>query len=66
MDFSKMTLREKVFQTFITYPYHISQVGNMKRFFEEYPCGGVYFSNGSVTDLAKEMEETYCEWRAIK
>lgn len=57
MDFSKMTLREKVFQTFITYPYHISQVGNMKRFFEEYPCGGVYFSNGSVTDLAKEMEE---------
>ena len=56
MDFSKLTLREKIYQTFITYPYHISKEGSVEKFFKKHPCGGVYFAPGTLTDLAKEME----------
>lgn len=56
MDFSKLTLREKIYQTFVTYPYHISMEGSIEKFFKKHPCGGVYFAPGTVNDLAKEME----------
>lgn len=56
MDFSKMTLREKIYQTFVTYPYHISKEGSIENFFKKHPCGGVYFARGVVKDVAKEME----------
>ena len=56
MDFSKMTLREKIYQTFVTYPYHISKEGSIEKFFKKHPCGGVYFAPGTLADLAKEME----------
>ncbi len=54
--FENMTLREKVYQTFITYPYHMAKEGTIKKFFQKHPCGGIYYSKGSCTDLAKEME----------
>lgn len=54
--FENMTLKEKVYQTFITYPYHISKEGSFEKFFEKHPCGGVYFAKHAVQDLAKEME----------
>ncbi len=51
-----MTLKEKVYQTFITYPYHISKEDSIQKFFKKHPCGGVYFAPGTLKDLAKEME----------
>ncbi|MBR5553933.1 MAG: hypothetical protein IKV98_08820 [Clostridia bacterium] len=54
--FENMTLKEKVYQTFITYPYHISKEGTFEKFFEKHPCGGVYFAKHAVHDLAREME----------
>lgn len=57
MNFEKMTLREKVLQTFVTCSYFIRREKSIEDFFRKYPVGGVYFSKGEVQDLAKEMED---------
>jgi len=57
MDFSKMTLREKVLQTFVTCSYFIKQEKSIEEFFRKYPVGGLYFAKGQAQDLAKEMED---------
>lgn len=44
MDFSKMTLKEKVLQTFIVTIREINKHGEPKEFFEKYPVGGMYYS----------------------
>lgn len=56
VDFSSMTLREKVLQTFVTNLHMIKRVGSLEKFFRQYPVGGIYFSKGSVADLAGLME----------
>ena len=57
MDFSKMTLREKVLQTFVTCSYFIKKEKSIEDFFRKYPVGGLYFAKSHAQDLAKEMED---------
>ncbi len=57
MDYSKMTLREKVLQTFVTCSYFIKKEKSIEEFFRKYPVGGLYFAKGQAQDLAKEMED---------
>lgn len=57
MDFSKMTLREKVLQTFVTCSYYIQKEKSIEEFFRKYPVGGLYFAKSQAQDLAKEMED---------
>ncbi len=53
---SDLTLREKVYKTFILNTNFMKGSGTLKEFFEKYPVGGLYFSKGPVRDLI-EMEE---------
>ena len=43
MDFGKMTLREKILQTFVVTIREINRFGGPEEFFEKYPVGGMYF-----------------------
>ncbi len=57
MDYSKMTLREKVLQTFVANLSAVKKVGSIHEFFEKYPVGGLYYSkSGDIPDLAALME----------
>ena len=42
MDFSKMTLREKILQTFVVTIREINRYGGPEKFFEKYPVGAMY------------------------
>ena len=44
MDYSKMTLREKVLQTFIVTIREINRHGGPQQFFREYPVAGMYYA----------------------
>lgn len=43
MDYSNMTLREKILQTFVVTIREINRFGGPEEFFEKYPVGGMYF-----------------------
>ncbi len=44
MDYSKMTLREKVLQTFIVTIREINRHGGPQQFFREHPVAGMYYA----------------------
>lgn len=44
MDYSKMTLREKVLQTFIVTIREINRHGGPQQFFSDYPVAGMYYA----------------------
>lgn len=44
MDWSRLTLREKIFQTFLVTIREINKHGGPEAFFAEYPAGGLFFS----------------------
>ncbi len=48
IDFSKLTLRERVLQTFCSCPHDIKREKTFKQFFEKYPVGSVYVANSVV------------------
>ena len=56
MDWRKMTLREQVFQTIVAKAREIRKEGSVEAFFAKYPVGGLYYTKGSVPDLAPVME----------
>ena len=56
MRLKDLTLREKVYKTFIMNTNHMKGTGTLKEYFEKYPIGGLYFSKGAVRDLI-EMQE---------
>lgn len=55
IDMGKLTLREKVLQTFVASAHDIRRFENMKMFFEQYPVGGVYTAKDAA-DMGKLME----------
>ena len=56
MRLKDLTLREKVYKTFILNTNFMMGEGTLEEFFEKYPVGGLYFSKGSVQGLV-EMKE---------
>ncbi len=44
IDFEKLTLREKVLQTFVVTMREINKHGGPEAFFENYPVGGMYYA----------------------
>ncbi len=56
MDFSNMTLKEKVLQTFIVTIREINKHGGPKEFFKKYPVGGMYYSKSPDPDIEKKTE----------
>ena len=57
MDFKKMTLKEKIYQTFIVDKHEIEQEKSVEAFFRKYPVGGLYFTNSYVADLGALMAD---------
>lgn len=57
MSFEDMTLKEKIYQTFIVNNYIIKQEKSVEDFFNKYPVGGLYFANSYVADLGNLMVE---------
>ena len=55
--FEGLTLKEKIYQTFIVDNHAIKLAGGPEKFFEKYPVGGLYFMKGYVNDLGALMEE---------
>ena len=51
-----MTLKEKIFQLFITDTYRIKQHGGIEEFFKKFPVGGYYFNQGDVEDVGFLMD----------
>ena len=51
-----MTLKEKIYQLFLSHIRDIKKEGDIKRFFEKYPVGGVYFSQFDVEDVGSLMK----------
>ncbi len=47
MDYSGMTLREKIMKTFVVTIREINTHGGPEQFFKEYPVGGMYYSEGA-------------------
>lgn len=48
MDYSKMTLREKILKTFIVTIREINTHGGPETFFKRYPVGGMYYSEDKL------------------
>ena len=46
MDFSNLTLREKILKTFIVTIREINTHGGPEEFFKKYPVGGLFYSEG--------------------
>ncbi len=44
INFDKLTLREKVLQTFVVTMREINKHGGPEKFFEQYPVGGMYYA----------------------
>lgn len=51
MDYSKMTLKEKVLMTFVVTIREINKHGGPEKFFEKYPVGGMYFDETKNIDI---------------
>lgn len=60
MDFSHMTLREKVLQTFIVTIREINRHGGPKDFFRKYPAGGMYFNQAKTEEDRIETGTATC------
>ena len=56
MSLKDLSLREKVYRTFIIRDFQMGTAGTMQEFFDKYPVGGFYYSKGPVEGLI-EMEE---------
>jgi len=46
-----MTLKEKIYQLFITDVQRVNQHGGIEEFFKKYPVGGYYFNQGDIEDV---------------
>lgn len=57
MDYSKMTLKEKVLQTFIVTIREINKHGGPEVFFQKYPVGGMYYANGDILLDSVDMKQ---------
>lgn len=55
MDYSKLTLREKVLQTFIVTIREVNRHGGPEKFFRDYPVGGMYYSLRPATAGTVEL-----------
>ena len=51
-----MTLKEKIYQLFITDMHRVKQHGGAEEFFKKYPVGGFYFNQGDVEDIGFLMD----------
>lgn len=51
MDYSKMTLKEKVLMTFVVTIREINKHGGPETFFEKYPVGAMYFNETKDIDI---------------
>ncbi len=59
MDYSKLSLREKVFQTFVLDPRQITVSGlSLEEFFEKYPVGA--FLRKSKAHSAQFLKSVLC------
>lgn len=47
MDYSKLSLREKILKTFIVTIREVNTHGGPEAFFRQYPVGGMYFNEGN-------------------
>ena len=56
MDFNKMTLKEKVLQTFIVTIREINRHGGPEEFFRKYPVGGMYYAKSGDPDIENKTE----------
>ena len=56
MNYESMTLKEKVFQTFIVTIREINKHGGPKEFFKKYPVGGMYYSQSQDPDMENKVE----------
>ena len=54
MRLKDLTLREKVYRTFITPIKRMRGEGTLKELFDKYPIGGLYFA-GEVIDVGQGM-----------
>ncbi len=52
-----MTLREKIFKTFIVTIREVNTHGGLKAFFEKYPVGGIYYGEGDVYTDENNLEK---------
>ena len=55
MRLKDLTLREKVYRTFITPIKRMRGEGTLKELFDKYPIGGLYFAKGSAEGLIEEV-----------
>lgn len=51
-----MTLREKIFKTFVVTIREVNAHGGPKEFFEKYPVGGIYYGEGKVYTDENNLE----------
>ena len=56
MNYENMTLKEKVFQTFIVTIREINKHGGPKEFFKKYPVGGMYYGQSKDPDIENKVE----------
>ncbi|MFW5658280.1 MAG: glycoside hydrolase family 3 protein [Bacteroidota bacterium] len=64
-DWKKLSVKEKIGQTFIHMPNpeaEIRQYGNLKKFLEENPIGGMFSLNREGENYAKNLLERYKEY----
>ncbi len=55
VDFSSMTLREKVLQTFIVTIREVNRHGGPEKFFAKYPVGGMYYAESDQPASSPEI-----------
>ena len=56
MDYSNLSLREKIFKTFIVTIREINTHGGPEEFFRKYPVGGMYYSEAKPLYDAQGLE----------
>ena len=55
MNLRDLTLREKVYRTFILNVKRMRGEGTLKELFDKYPIGGLYFSKGPAEGLIEAV-----------
>lgn len=56
VDFDKMTLKEKILQTFIVSIREINKHGGPQEFFKKYKVGGMYYSKSQDPNIENRTE----------
>ena len=56
VDFDKMTLKEKVLQTFVVSIREINKHGGPQEFFKKYKVGGMYYSKSNDPNIENRTE----------